>query len=206
MFTLDQLQDYCSNAKSEILEALVENQETLIDDYEINTPLKMAHFLAQTSHESGGFRVMTENLNYSAGGLNKVFPKYFINAGRNANQYARNPEAIANIVYASRMGNGSTSSGDGWKYRGRGLIQLTGKFNYQKYAEDNDMSLQEAVDYLSTTDGAVDSAGWFWWKNGCNSLAAKNDIVAVTKRINGGTHGLDDRRKRFNLFKEMLDI
>ena len=166
--------------------------------------MRLSHFLAQTSHESGGFRLIEENLNYSADGLNKIFPKYFIKAGRDAQAYHRQPEKIANVVYASRMGNGDTASGDGYKFRGRGLIQLTGRSNYTALSTDLGVNIEETVAYLTTPEGAVESAAWFWNKNGLNSLADKDDVVAVTKRINGGTIGLEDRQKHTAHFKNIL--
>ena len=164
------------------------------------TPEQAAHFFAQTCHESGGFKVFSENLNYSADGLNRIFAKYFKNAGRDANAYARNPEKIANIVYASRMGNGDTASGDGWKYRGRGAIQLTGKSNYQNFANHmNDQSIMENPDIVAT-DLSFESALFFFERNKLWDIAAKgvnkDTILQMTKRINGGTHGLADREAK----------
>ena len=204
MITEAELKKECPTAKPDVLAALVANLDTLAEKYEINTPLRLAHFLAQTAHESGGFRAISENLNYSAESLDKVFPKYFKNAGRNAAEYARQPEKIANVVYASRMGNGDTASGDGFRYRGRGLIQLTGKNNYAAMAKDMGITVEEVAAYLETPEGACESAGWFWHKNGLNSLADKDDVVAVTKRINGGTIGLEDRKKHTAHFKDVL--
>ena len=164
--------------------------------YNINNQLRKAHFLSQTAHESGGFNLVQEGLNYSASGLLGTFPKYF-NSG-NVDSYARQPEKIANHVYANRMGNGDEASGDGYKYRGRGLIQLTGKDNYTRFANSTGLSLSEAVDYLETTDGAVESAAWYWASRNINSAADANDIKKVTKLVNGGLIGLDDRTTRFN--------
>jgi len=164
------------------------------------TPERAAHFFAQTAHESGGFKVFSENLNYSADGLNKIFPKYFKNAGRDANAYARNPEKIANVVYASRMGNGDTASGDGWKYRGRGAVQLTGKSNYQNFANHmNDQSIMTNPDVVAT-DLSFESAMFFFDRNKLWDIADKgvnkDTILLMTKRINGGTHGLADREEK----------
>ncbi|CAB5221292.1 COG3179 Predicted chitinase [uncultured Caudovirales phage] len=189
-------------SKPDIVKALVSSLSTLAEKYGLNTPLRLAHFLAQTAHESGGFRVVEENLNYSADGLMKIFPKYF--RDKDPNEYARKPEKIANVVYASRMGNGDTASGDGYRFRGRGLIQLTGKNNYSGFATDSGINVDEAVAYLATPSGAVESAAWFWNKNGLNTLADKDDVTAVTKRINGGTIGLDDRIKHTKEFKQIL--
>lgn len=206
MITAEQLKEVCPNAKQEIVEAIANNLDLLSEYYEINTPLRLAHFLAQCAHESGGFRLMKENLNYSADGLNKIFPKYFKNAGRDANAYARNPEKIANVVYASRMGNGPPESGDGWKFCGRGLIQLTGRSNYESLAETLEMPLDEAVEYLETAGGALESAAWFWANNGLNEIADTDDIVRATKKVNGGTIGLEDRKHHLEELKEIMGI
>lgn len=192
------------NSRPDIVQALIASLPVLASKYGINNTLRLAHFLAQTAHESGGFRAIEENLNYSATGLNKIFPKYFVNAGRDANDYHRQPEKIANVVYASRMGNGNTASGDGYKYRGRGLIQLTGKSNYSAFAKDSEMTLDQAIKHLSTPKGAVESAAWFWAKNNLNALADKDDVVAVTKKINGGTNGLEDRKRHTEHFKVLV--
>lgn len=176
----------------------------LLPKYEINTPARVAGFIAQCSHESNGFKVLEENLNYSAEGLNKIFPKYFIKAGRDAQAYHRQPEKIANIVYASRMGNGDTASGEGYKFRGRGVIQLTGKDNYTRFGKSIELTADEVVDYLATKKGALESACWYWSTNGLNATADAQDIVAMTKKINGGTIGLEDRKKHFNHALQVL--
>ena len=171
----------------------------LFPDYEINTPQRVASFIAQCAHESGGFMVLQENLNYKWQSLRKVFPKYFPTDDI-AQQYASKPnkqEAIANRVYASRMGNGPEESGDGWRYRGRGLIQLTGRDNYAWFAASLQISPEEATEYLGTFEGAAQSACWFWETNKLNQWADKGDIVTLTKRINGGTIGLQDRIKHY---------
>lgn len=169
----------------------------MLPKYEINTVNRVAGFIAQCSHESVGFTVLHENLNYSADGLNKIFPKYFVKAGRDAAAYARQPEKIANIVYAGRMGNGDTASGDGWRYRGRGVIQLTGKDNYNNFGKSIHLTAAETSDYLETKRGALESACWFWKTNGLNAIADSQDIVAMTKKINGGTIGLEDRKAHY---------
>lgn len=204
MLTEQELKKHYPNSKADVCAALVKSLKMLGEKYGLNTPKRLAHFLAQTAHESGGFRAIEENLNYSAEGLDKIFPKYFKNAGRKAQDYHRQPEKIANVVYASRMGNGDTASGDGFRFRGRGLIQLTGRSNYTNFAKDMGISVDEAVAYLGTPDGAVESAAWFWNKNGLNALADKDDVVAVTKKINGGTIGLEDRKKHTAEFKHLL--
>jgi putative chitinase len=172
----------------------------LLPDYEINTPQRIAAFIAQCAHESGEFTTLKENLNYRAPTLRKIFPKYFP-TDELANQYASLPnkqEAIANKVYANRMGNGDEASGDGFRYCGRGLIQLTGKDNYSWFAASVSITVEEASEYLQTFEGAAQSACWFWESNNLNQWADKGDILTLTKRINGGTIGLDDRIKHFN--------
>ena len=174
--------------------------EQLLPDYEINTPQRIAAFIAQCAHESGGFRAIKENLNYKAVTLRKIFPKYFP-TDELANAYASMPnkqEAIANRVYASRMGNGDEQSGDGYRYCGRGLIQLTGKNNYQAFADSIETSVEDASEYLSTFEGAAQSACWFWESNNLNRFADVGDIKGLTKAINGGYIGLDDRIKHYN--------
>ena len=172
----------------------------LLPDYEINTPQRIAAFIAQCAHESGGFTALRENLNYRAATLRKIFPKYFPD-DQTAQHYASLPnkqEAIANKVYANRMGNGPESSGDGYRYCGRGLIQLTGKDNYSWFAASLQIPVEEASEYLETFEGAAQSACWFWETNGLNRWADAGDILNLTKRINGGTIGLDDRIKHYN--------
>jgi len=171
----------------------------LLPDYEINTAKRIAAFVAQCAHESGGFMVLKENLNYRAASLRKIFPKYFPDDAI-AQRYASMPnkqEAIANRVYASRMGNGPEESGDGWRYCGRGLIQLTGRQNYTWFAASLGISPEEATEYLGTFEGAAQSACWFWETNKLNQWADAGDIVTLTKRINGGTIGLEDRIKHY---------
>ena len=165
--------------------------------WDVNTIPRVAGFIAQCGHESGGFRVLSENLNYSAKALNTIFPKYFKRAGRDANEYHRQPEKIANVIYANRMDNGDTDSGDGWRFRGGGILQLTGRYNYTEFAEDVEMTPEEAVDYVRTKKGALDSACWFWDENNINKHCDAMDILKMTKRINGGTIGLEDRKKHW---------
>lgn len=167
--------------------------------YEINTPLRVAAFLAQCAHESGEFNITKENLNYKPDALVKIFGKYFDLP--TAQKYCALPnkqEAIANRIYANRMGNGNEQSGDGYRYCGRGLIQLTGKENYSRYAQSLKINLDEVIKNLSTVEGCVQSACWFWKTNNLNQWADKGDILTLTKRINGGTIGLDDRIKHYN--------
>jgi putative chitinase len=168
-----------------------------LPDYEINTPQRVAAFLAQCAHESGGFRALKENLNYKAASLRRVFPKYFPDDNIAAH-YAGKQEMIANRVYGGRMGNGPEETGDGYKYCGRGLIQLTGKNNYQAFADSIETPVEEIPEFLQTFEGAVQSACWFWESNNLNQFADRNDILTMTKRINGGTIGLEDRIKHYN--------
>jgi putative chitinase len=171
----------------------------LLPDYEINTPQRIAAFLAQCAHESGGFTAIKENLNYRAPTLRKLFSKYFP-TDELAAQYASMPnkqEAIANRIYANRMGNGPEESGDGYRYCGRGLIQLTGKNNYSLFAESLEISVEDASEYLQTFEGAAQSACWFWESNNLNRFADVGDIKGLTKAINGGFIGLEDRIKHY---------
>jgi putative chitinase len=171
----------------------------ILPKYQINTEKRVSAWLAQCGHESGDFNILQENLNYSAKGLKTVFSKYFLTEEM-ANQYQRNPEKIANYVYGNRMGNGPENTGDGFKFRGRGLIQITGKQNYTACSEAlyGSKILLENPDLLVEIDGAVRSACWFWNSRKLNTEADKEDHVALTKKINGGTHGLDDRIARYN--------
>ena len=168
----------------------------ILPDYDIDTPPRVAAFIAQCAHESGGFKFLKENLNYRAESLMRTWPSRFPSM-EVAQQYAMQPEKIANKVYSSRMGNGDEASGDGAKYIGRGLIQLTGKDNYQRFAQSIDTPLEEIPEYLSTFEGAVQSACWFWETNNLNQWADAGDILTLTKRINGGTIGLEDRKKHY---------
>lgn len=167
-----------------------------LPDYDINTPRRVAAFIAQCAHESGGFLFLKENLNYRAESLVRVWPRHFPSLDV-ARQYARKPEKIANKAYANRMGNGDESSGDGWRFIGRGLIQLTGKDNYQAFADSIETDINDIPEYLQTFEGAVQSACWFWEKNNLNKWAEDGDIKEMTRRINGGYIGLDDRIKHY---------
>jgi len=173
--------------------------------FEINTPLRLAHFLAQCGHESGGFKLTQENLNYSAKGLLGIFPKYF--DAVTAAAYERKPEKIANVVYANRMGNGDKTSGDGWKFHGRGYIQLTGKENYTAFTKSIGEDCVTNPD-LVASKYALASAAWFFNKNGLHKMAdggAGDDTVTkITKRVNGGTIGLPDRIKHFKEYYSLL--
>ena len=164
--------------------------KTILNLYEVNTKLRLAHFFSQISHESG-LKPIAENLNYSAQGLMQTFSKYFTT--NDSLLFARKPEKIANRVYANRMGNGDEKSGDGWKYRGRGFIQITGKINYFQLANDTDLDCLKNPDLLLQEANAMISALWFWNKAGLNKLADKNDIKGITRKINGGYNGLEHR-------------
>lgn len=182
--------------------------EQLLPDYEINTPQRIAAFIAQCAHESASFTALVENLNYRWQSLRKVFPKYFPNDAI-AQDYASRPnkqEAIANRIYASRMGNGDEASGDGFRFRGRGLIQLTGRHNYTWFAASLEITPEDASEYLTTFEGAAQSACWFWETNKLNQWADKGDILTLTKRINGGTIGLDDRIKHYEHALHVLGV
>jgi putative chitinase len=175
----------------------------ILPDYGIDTPQRVAAFVAQAAHESGNFTALHENLNYRAVTLRKVFPKYFP-TDEMAAQYAQQPERIANRVYANRMGNGPEESGDGFRYCGRGLIQLTGQQNYQNFADSIETPLEQIPDFLQTFEGAVQSACWFWENNNLNQYADTDDILTMTKRINGGTIGLADREKHYEHAKHVF--
>jgi len=199
MITLSLLQQIAPKTKKEILETYVAPLNAVCKKYGIlDNHKRTAAFLAQVAHESGGFNFTKENLNYGAKALQSVFKKYYPTE-KDALGHERKPEQIANKVYASRMGNGDEKTGDGWTYRGRGLIQLTGKENYTKFAESIKKPITEAVSYLETAEGAVASAAWFWDKNKLNDLCDKDDFVTLTKRINGGTNGLEDRKHHYEL-------
>ena len=170
----------------------------LLPKYRIDTAKRIAMFVAQCAHESLNFKVLEENLNYSAKALNAVFPKYFQRAGRDAAMYHRNPPSIANVVYSNRMGNRDQSSGDGWLHRGRGVIQLTGCDNYTAFAAAINMPKDDVIAHMETKTGALDSACWFWDVNNLNKYADKSDVRGATKRINGGYNGLEDRQHHYD--------
>lgn len=191
--------------KGHVPDSLLGQLPTVMQKFELNTPLRLAHFLAQCGHESGGFKLVQENLNYSAQGLQGVFGKYF--PGNLEESYARQPQKIASRVYANRMGNGDESSGEGWKYRGRGYIQLTGKDNYKAFTASIGEDCVGNPD-LVATKYPLASAAWFFHKNGLHKIAdggATDAVVtSVTKRVNGGTIGLADRIKHFKEYYSLL--
>lgn len=204
MLTVKEFTEVFPNCKDPSEWIVVMND--LFPKYNITTPQRQAAFLAQCGHESGGWRVFIENLNYSANGLNSVFPKYFKNAGLDAEKYARKPEEIANIVYANRMGNGDVKSGDGWKFRGRGPIQLTGRDNYRRFGRDIMEDLEANPD-LVFEDKKISllAALWFWDKHSLNKFADVEDIKGMTRVINGGFNGLDDRLLKYKKIIQLLN-
>lgn len=195
-----------SKLKGHIPEAVLSQIPDTAAKFEINTPLRLAHFLAQCGHESGGFKLVQENLNYGAKGLLGIFKKYFPTETK-ALQYERKPEKIANLVYGGRMGNGPETSGDGYKYRGRGYIQLTGKDNYTAFGKAINEDIATTPDVVATKYPLL-SAAWFFNKNGLHKIADKGAtdavVTEVTKRVNGGTIGLADRIKHFKEYYNLL--
>ena len=187
-----------------------------LPNYEINTVERVGDFIGQCAHESGNFKTLNENLNYGAQGLANIWPTRFAVKGADgkpqnpyvptelAQQIQRQPELIANNFYANRLGNGGPDSGDGWKYHGRGLIQLTGHDNYAAFGATVDMSAEDVVAYAQTFDGAVQTACWFWATHNLNQYADSGDIETMTRRINGGLNGIDDRIAKCNLARQVL--
>lgn len=194
-----------ANLKGHIPDSVIAQIPDTAAKFGITTPLRLAHFLAQTSHESGGFKAVTENLNYSADGLKKIFPKYF--TGNLNESYARNPQKIANKVYSSRMGNGDEASGDGFKFRGRSYVQLTGKSNYSAFDKFVDDDILANPDLVATKYPLM-AAAWFFWKNNlwsiCDQGSTDQVVAAVTKRVNGAFIGLPDRIKHFKEYWALL--
>jgi putative chitinase len=192
--------------KGHLPDAVIAQLPDTIAKFELNTPLRLAHFLAQAGHESGGFKAVNENLNYGAKGLLSIFKKYFPTEEK-AKLYERKPEKIANLVYGSRMGNGAEISGEGYKFRGRGYIQLTGKDNYKAFDAVVTESIIDNPDLIATKYPLL-SAAWFFHKNGLHKIADKGAtdavVTEVTKRVNGGTIGLADRIKHFKEYYALL--
>jgi putative chitinase len=201
-----------AGVSKELAERWLPHVQAAFDRFNINTERQVAAWIAQCAHESAGFKMLTENLNYSADTMAVVWPSRFAVLGpdkkpvkvkgkNQPNKFAlalhRQPEMIANTVYANRMANGNIESGEGWKYRGRGLKQLTGKDNYTRCGQGLGMDLVGNPDLLLTPEGASLSAAWFWSVNKCGPIADSGDFVALTKKINGGTIGLEDRQKRY---------
>ena len=195
--------------KNTEVEQWCEELNRAFDKYGINTPNRIAGFISQCAHESSDFRRLEENLNYSEDALNRVFGRYFGEGKRNAADYARNPEKIANYVYmdeyrSKRGALGNVQEGDGWRFRGKGLKQLTGRRNVEGFAKDFGITAEEASDWLETKEGALASALWFWDTNNLNEVADTGDVVKLTKRINGGDIGLSDRQSRYNVAMQAL--
>lgn len=174
-----------------------------MDRFEINNKRRIAAFLANLAHESGSLRLVEENLNYSARRLMQVFPRHF--RGRNVWAYNYHPEMIANVVYSSRMGNGDSRSGDGWRYRGRGFIQLTGKANYEAAGKALGVDLVKDPDWVKTPDGAALTAAWFWHSHGLNELADADNLRGITLKINGGLNGQDERLAFYRKISRVLE-
>ena len=192
--------------KGHVPDSVISQLPDTISKFELNTPLRLAHFLAQAGHESGGFKAVTENLNYGAKGLRSIFGIYFPTDAK-ALEYERKPEKIANLVYGNRMGNGAETTGEGFKFRGRGYIQLTGKANYEAFDKVVSEDLISNPDLVSTKYPLL-SAAWFFHKNGLHKIADEGAteavVTKVTKRVNGGTIGLVDRLKHFNEYYNLL--
>lgn len=206
LITLEDLYTINGNMNKANCEEYIKAFNNVLVQHGINTPLRICHFLAQVLHESGHLKYKVENLNYSAKALRSVFGKYFTN-DQIAKEYERKPEKIANRVYANRMGNGNEASGEGWKYRGRGLIQLTGKNNYEACGKACSLNLIDFPDSLiEFPENSILAACWFWNKNNLNQFADKDDIITITKRVNGGKNGIDDRKVILAKAKEVLGI
>ena len=204
MITYEQLLAINNNKNPEMCKYYINALNKILPEYKINTKLRLCHFLAQILHESGNLKYKSENLNYSAKALRSVFPKYF-KTDEIANQYARKPEKIANRVYANRMGNGDEASGDGWLRRGRGLIQLTGTDNYKACTKALNVDLMKNPDLIiSNAEICMKTACWFWNSKKLNELADKDDIKSITKRINGGYNGIEDRESILKRAKSVL--
>ncbi len=201
--TLDQLQQILPRAGA-MARIYVDHLNAAADEFDINTVERLAPFIANVGHESGQLRAIEENLNYSAQGLMATWPKRFPDL-EFATRYARQPEKIANYVYANRNGNGDEASGDGWKYRGAGLIQTTFKNNHAACAAYFDIPLADMQAWLRSPEGACRSAGYFWQTNGINALADAGNQEAICRRINGGTNGLADRLALFEKAREVLN-
>lgn len=207
MITLEQFSAMIPKNKEP--KAWFEAAVPMFEKYEINTPNRIAGFMAQCAHESLDFTRLEENLNYSEKALNSVFGRYFGKGKRDAKEYARNPEKIANYVYqdefrSKRGALGNTERGDGWRFRGRGIKQLTGRNNYTAFAKSVGISAEESAGYVATPKGALESACWFWATNKLDRFADKDDNLGLTKAINGGTIGLDDRNRRYKEAKAIL--
>lgn len=202
MITTDQFKTLFPKAKTP--EAWAEAINRICPRWQIDTPKRLAMFLDQCGHESLGFTTFVENLNYSATALLQYWPKRFTT--ETAQQYARKPEAIANHVYAGRMGNGDEASGDGWRFRGHGPLQNTGRANRAAFAKAVKLTLEAAEGYIATIDGGIESACWFWLINSCNSHGDAGDVLRCTRVVNGGTNGLADRQALYERACKVLEV
>ena len=213
LISLEQLEEILPHAKKENLEKYCDALNAAMEEFEINTPKRIAMFVAQVAHESGNFSAVSENLNYKAATLAACWPNRFAVLGPDkkpikengklvptavANSIAGKPELIANLVYSARMGNGPAESGEGWLYRGRGLKQLTGKFNYEKCGASLGLDLISNPDLLLEPMAAARSAGWFWRANNLSTFADKGDLEGMTKKINGGLIGYAERKAKYD--------
>lgn len=202
--TSDKLRAALPHAHADNVEHFVEALAAACEEFEISTPRRLAAFLANVSVESGSLTRLTENLNYKASGLLRVFPSHF--DGDEAAEYAHQPEKIANRVYADRMGNGDEASGDGWRFRGRGLFQITGRDNYVACGEALGVDLIENPEYMESAEGAARSAAWFWHSHGLNALADAGDFHRICRKINGGDNGLEERQVAYRIACEALGV
>ncbi|MFT5645398.1 MAG: putative chitinase [Aureispira sp.] len=205
MITKDNFRTIIPDVNWKYAEKYLSLLDITLPQYGIDTSLRKAHFLAQITHESGGFKFTTENLNYSGNALYSVFRKYFPTLDSTVD-YQRKPEKIANKVYANRLENSEEASGDGWRFRGRGLIQLTGKANYHSFSIATNQNFIKNHDLVATPEWALASACWFWKKNGINKYADADDIHMVTKRINGGFNGIEIRQHFLDEYKKLYGI
>lgn len=201
IITIEQLEQTIPTNKN--IPEWCDTLNSVLPEYEINTPERIAMFIAQCAHESVDFKFLKENLNYQVKTLQRTFYKRFPTVEA-AQPYALNAEKLANLVYSNRMGNGDEASGDGFRYIGRGLLQLTGKENYQKFADFMQLSLDDVVDYLTTYEGAVTSACWYWTDRNINEPSDARDVVEATRRINGGKIGIIERTQRYEKALEVF--
>jgi putative chitinase len=192
------------NADKAVIKDILDNQERL-PKFGVDTPKKVAHFLSQCGHESGGFRISVENMSYTAKRLMEVWPSRFPTLEK-AQQYAKNPQKLANFVYANRMGNGDAASGDGYRFRGRGLLQVTGRSMYRAAAQTTGLPLEEHPELAEHADHALEIAGGAWKFDRVDQLSENASVETYTKRINGGLTGLSDRKKRFAKVVQVMGL